>query len=237
VSDIPPDRRSSHELYEQFRIAGERKARIERQVRRRTWVRYVPGPVVGALLAFLVVGSGIAVGTKVFTSDDAPIKHDSGVSTDAQRVPGDRRVADAVAVDPAARGARWGMRISINNKGATCAAAGRRFDDRVGRVIAGTFREYPDDVVNGCADLSTAHVIVALRGDAVDTAHRTLLFGVVDRTVTGLAVVRANQDEPVAIAPDGTYLVVRPSDRAFADTQLRITRGPTTKTITLQPSG
>ncbi|WCB92520.1 hypothetical protein DSM104299_01216 [Baekduia alba] len=237
MRDIPPDRRSTHELYEQFRQAGERRAKVERQVRRRTWIQHVPGPALGAVLAFLVVGGGIAVGTKVFVSDAPPLHHDSDPGRGVTRAPADRRVAQATAADPAVAGARWGMRVFSNDTGATCAVAGRRVGGHVGRVANGQFRDYPDDVANNCADLAQAHVAAIVRGDTIDNAQRTLLFGMVDRTVTELAVGRDGDLQPIDVAPDGTYLMVADGANAFADHELRVTRGAERKTITLQPSG
>ena len=235
MKDIPPDRRSTHELYEQFREAGARKARIQRQVRRRALLQHVPGPALGAVLAFLVVGGGIAVGTKVFVADDAPVVGDGDPGRDVGRSPGDQRVAQATAIDPVVGRARWGMRVYTNDQGASCAVAGRLVGARVGRVVDGRFHEYPDDVVNACNDLSTDHASVVKRPDAIDDQPRVLLFGVVDRTVTALAYGPPDAPAPLPVAADGSYLVLAAGTHPFAGQVLRVTRGTESKDISLQP--
>jgi hypothetical protein len=235
VKHIPPDRRSTHELYEQFRAAGERKAKADRALRRRAWFAHVPGPALGAVLAFLVVGGGVAVGTKVFTADDdAPLKGEPRQSTSLQPAANDRRLAQAVVADPKVAGARWAMLVYPDGTGATCATAGRLIDGRVGRVVGGRFRAYPDHVSGAaCSDVSADHATVTERYYSIADERRTLLFGVVDRTVTGLSVEHEGTETPVAIAADGTYLAVGSGDGAFAGQRLKIVRGSAIKTIDL----
>jgi hypothetical protein len=222
VSHIPPDRRSTHELYEQFREAGQRKAKAQRAARRRTWVSQVPGPALGAVLAFLVVGGGIAVGTKVFTSDEAPLKGDPSPGADVRRAPGARQLAQAVVDDPSVAGARWGVRVYPNDRGDTCVTGGRYVDGRVGREVSGQFREYGTDVQGLCTDLASEHASVVLRSYSVASEQRTLVYGVVDRTVRGVALGPRGNPKPVPVAPDGSYLVVGRGPEAFKGQELVI---------------
>ncbi|HEY6758199.1 MAG TPA: hypothetical protein VI318_01870 [Baekduia sp.] len=239
--DIPPDRRSTHELYEQFRAAGVRKTRVQRQRQRRVagsggWARHVPGPALGAIAAFLAVGGGLAVGTRVFVSDDgSAVRGDGSPGHDITRAPGDRRVAQATAVDPEVADARWGIRAYTNDQGATCLIAGRLLGGRVGRVVDGHFEEYPDDAVSVCNDLSAEHIATVKRPDTIDNHARVLLFGLVDRTVTGLSYGPRDALKPLTVAPDGSYLVAGIGTHPFAGQVLQVSRGAATKEYLLQP--
>lgn len=234
MNDIPPDRRSTHELYEQFRDAGQRKAKLDRAVRRRRWIQHVPGPVLGAVLAFLVVGSGIAVGTKVFDGDDGTTLHgDKGAPGSVQAAPADRRLARASVADPTVGGARWGLLIYQNTRGDTCVAAGRLVGNRVGRVSGGHFAAYAGSPPGAQCPTATHDPLMLMQkhyriGDEV----RTLVYGVADRTVTTLRLAGASG--PIPIAPDGSFLIVGIGNHPFLNRHLRITRGTTTSDIRLR---
>jgi hypothetical protein len=234
VNDIPPDRRSTHELYEQFRHAGARKAKLDRAVRRRRWIQHVPGPVLGAVLAFLVVGSGIAVGTKVFAGDDGSTLHgDKGAPGSVRAAPADRRLARAWVQDPSAGGVRWGMLIYQNTHGDTCVAAGRLVGRHVGRVSGGRFAAYAASPAGAqCPAPTHDPLLLMQRHYRLGDQARTLIYGVADRTVTTLRLLGATG--PVPIAPDGSFLIVGIGDHAFLNRRLRITRGATTSDIRLR---
>jgi hypothetical protein len=63
---------------------------------------------------------------------------------------------------------------------------------------------------------------------------RDVLFGVVDRTVSGLELRSATgQTAPVSVKGDGTFVVVRRGHGAFAGTQLVVRGAADVKAIAL----
>jgi hypothetical protein len=232
VSDIPPDRRSTHELYEQFRQAGARKARLDRQVRRRRWVQHVPGPVLGAVAAFLVVGGGIAVGTKVFTGDDGATLSSRDASSEVRQAPADRRLARAATADPRVTGARWGLLSYQDTRGATCVIPGRLLGGRIGRISGGQFAAYGQSPPGAeCGTPAGDPLLLWTRSYSMGDGTRELLYGIADRSVTTLRLL--GSDATVPIAPDGTFLVVGVGEQAFKGRKLRVTRGGVTRDVTL----
>jgi hypothetical protein len=236
VTKVPPDRQSTHALYEELERAGRRMAAERRPARRRApWRSGALAPALSALLAILVVGGGVAVGTKVFTADDDPLPSDSGAPADVRHAPSDAHVAQATSRDPVDARARWGLRLYPNGRGDTCVLAGRLQDGRLGRVLDGRFSELPAGAPGFCTDLEAEHAMVVTRGATAGTGPRALLYGAVDRTVTGLSLGRPGAERPVTIAPDGTYLVVGVGAFAFRGQQLVIARGDDRRTVPLQP--
>ncbi|WP_027006351.1 hypothetical protein [Conexibacter woesei] len=232
MSDIPPDRRSSHELYEQFRVAGARKARLDRQVQRRRRLQLIPGPVLGAVLGFLVVGGGFAVGTKVFTGDDGTTLTGRDGGAQVRQAPADRRLARASTEDPSVAGARWGLLTYQNTNGATCVVPGRLVGDRVGRVEDGRFAAYDASPPGAmCGVPAREPLLLWTRSMATGDGARAVLYGIADRSVTALRMTRG--DAPVPIAPDGTFLVVGAGEQAFRGRTLRVTRGGVTRDVAL----
>jgi hypothetical protein len=232
VSDIPPERRSTHELYEQFRVAGARKARLDRQVRRRRRLQLIPGPVLGAVLGFLVVGGGFAVGTKVFTGDDGTTLPSGDAGTEVRQAPADRRLARATSADPRVAGARWGLLVYHDTAGATCAAPGRLVGERVGRVLGGRFTAY-DQSPSGaqCGTPADDPLLIWTRYYPIGDSTRELVYGIADRTVSDVRL--AGSGTAVPIAPDGTFLLVGVGDRPFAGRRLRVTRAGVVRDVTL----
>jgi hypothetical protein len=232
VSDIPPDRRSTHELYEQFRVAGQRKARLDRQVRRRRRLQQIPGPALGAILGFLVVGGGFAVGTRVFDGDDGSTLPRRDTPAEVQQAQADRRLARATTADPRVSGARWGLLVYQNTEGATCAAPGRLVGARVGRVLGGRFAAYGDSPSGAqCGRPTDDPLLMWTRYYTIGDSTRELVYGIADRTVTDVRL--ADSGEPVPIAPDGTFLLVGVGERPFAGRKLRVTRDGVARDVTL----
>jgi hypothetical protein len=232
VRDIPPERRSTNELYEQFRDAGERKARLDRKVRRRARLQQIPGPVLGAVLAFLLVGGGVAIGPEVFTSDTGATLTGRGGSGEVRQAPADRRLARAAVTDPRVAGARWGLLIYQDTQGQTCAAPGRLVGGEVGIVQGGRFSAYAQSPPGAqCGRPTQSSLLAWVRYYRIAEQKRSLLYGVADRTVTDLRIIGAST--PVPIAPDGSFLVVGVGDHAFHGSTLRVTSGATTKDIKL----
>lgn len=232
MSDIPPERRSTHELYEQFRVAGQRKARADRQVRTRRRLQLIPGPVLGAIMGFLVVGGGFAVGTKVFTSDDGGTLTGAGRRPEVQQAPADRRLARASIADPRVDGARWGLLVYRNTEGATCAAPGRLVGARVGRVLGGRFTAYGESPSGAqCGTPTDDPLLMWTRYYTIGDSMRELVYGIADRTVSDVRL--AGSGEAVPIAPDGSFLLVGVGDRPFAGRKLRVTRNGVTRDVTL----
>lgn len=232
MSDIPPDRRSTHELYEQFRVAGERKARLDRKVRTRRRLQMVPGPALGAILAFLVVGGGFAVGTKVFISDDDTTLTSRDGGTEVRQAPADRRLARATVADPGIAGARWGMLVYQGATGRTCVMPGRLVGGRIGRVVGGQFAAYGASPPGAtCGEPATDPLLLWTRTYPMGDSRRGLVYGIADRTVTEMRL--ADSGEAVPIAPDGTFLLVGIGEQPFKGRKLRVTRDGVTRDVPL----
>jgi hypothetical protein len=204
-------------------MGEERAAEMAASRRRHRRVGAV-GPAVGAGLAFLVVGGGLAIGTKVFTADNGSVGAGPRPPERVQRAPGDRRLAQASVVDPTETSAHWGLRLYTSAQGKTCVLAGRVVAGRLGIVQSGKFTELRANAPGQCVDLSPSHLIATTRSYAARNGARSLFYGVGDRTVTALAVGRAGRFTNVPIAADGSFILVRPGVQAFRGMQLRVRR-------------
>jgi hypothetical protein len=226
VTRIPsgPEYKATRALEESFRRMGEERAAEMATERRQARRSRALGPAVGAGLAFLIVGGGVAVGTKVFTADNGSVGAGGRPPTQVQRAPGDRRLAQAAVTDPAQPSARWGLRLYTSAQGETCVVAGRVVAGRLGVVQSGQFTELRADAPGVCGDLSPTHLLATTRAYAAPNGARSLLYGVGDRTVTALAVGRAGRFTNVPIAPDGSFVLVRTGVQAFRGMQLRVRR-------------
>jgi hypothetical protein len=87
-----------------------------------------------------------------------------------------------------------------------------------------------------CAPLEERHIVMAVRDftDSAIAGSRGVLFGIADRTVTGLDLRAANgRWSPVPVKADGTFVVVRPGWKAFRQTQLVVDGSTGHRTIAL----
>ncbi|MCW2985974.1 MAG: hypothetical protein JWR63_3544 [Conexibacter sp.] len=224
MTKIPPEHTAAKALEHSFRALGDERARARRP-QRRPPSRPIRVLVV-ALASALAVG-GVATGTKVFLGDGGAVRPDiPGLKDPDGRndiAPSDRQLSEASAADPLGK-ERWGLRTYRSTGGKTCLVVGRVVGGRLGVIQQGQFKELPAHSTGVCNPLSRLHVSLAQRAYSPATsASRTVLYGVVDRTVTRLHILSVTgKATPVRIAPDGTFIVVRAGVRPFRLTQLVI---------------
>jgi hypothetical protein len=210
-------------------MGEERAAEMAASRRRHRRVGTV-GPAVGAGLAFLVVGGGLAIGTKVFIADNGSVGAGPRPPERVQRAPGDRRLAEASAADPT-EGGRWGLRLYTSAGGKTCVLAGRVVAGRLGLVQSGKFTELKGNAPGLCGDLGGTHLVATGRSYAVTNGARTLFYGVADRTISEVAIGRAGRFESIPLAADGSFIVVKRGIQAFRGSALRV-RGTSGTSVT-----
>ncbi|MDX6726485.1 MAG: hypothetical protein QOK49_1290 [Baekduia sp.] len=235
MSRIPPEHEAARSLEESFRRLGEERAaegRRERRARRgpRGWP---VGRSVAVAAVGLLAASAVAAGTKVFVADEGPLKGDSRPGAAVQRAPGDRRLALAVARDPAER-EPWGLRVYTSKQGRSCLLVGRIVGGRLGRLQSGRFAELPSDAAGSCGDLTRDHVMIVAQSYPLMAGGRTVLFGLADRTIQRLDLLAADgTPRRVPIAADGTYALALSGADALRGMRLRIagTRGVTTRRL------
>jgi hypothetical protein len=212
MSRIPPEHQAARGLEESFRRLGEERSAARRRRKR-------PSPIARVLvtaLAALLAVSAAAAGTKVFLNDGGSVAPESQPPGSLKRSPADRRLAQAKSADPVER-APWGLRLYTGAGGKTCVLAGRLVGGRIGVLQGTTFTELPWSAPGVCTDLNRVHVLVGSRryGGVVAAGGRSLLYGVADRTVSGLALSTSPAvRRPIPIAADGTFIVaLQGSDR------------------------
>jgi hypothetical protein len=217
VTKIPLEHTAARALEDSFRRLSEHAGRPRRQL-----VPRAPRVVVLALTALLLVAVA-ATGTKVFLGDGGTLGSDAdGLGGRLTPAPSYRQLAQAVAADPVDHRA-WGLRTFKSAGGETCLALGRIVGNRLGVVRVGQFRALPARTSGVCGPLSRQHLVMSSRHyfDAAIAGGRTVLYGIVDRTVTRLVLQRpAGASTPLAIAADGTFIVVRTGTAAFARDRL-----------------
>jgi len=217
VTKIPPEHTAAKALEDAFRALGEQRAPARRRYRPTAG----PARVLVTALASVLVVAGAATGTKVFLGDGGMLDSDepglSGLDGRVEPAPDYRQLAKASASDPA-QPQPWGLRTFRSAKGDTCLTLGRVVGGRLGTIRGGQFKELPTRAGGPCGDVEAHHVTMSSRTYAASTipGGRTVLYGAVDRTVTGLAIVSAEgRRTPVRIASDGTFLVVRAGPAPF----------------------
>jgi hypothetical protein len=213
--EIPPEHTALKSLEQTFRAAGEEKQRIRRLERRRTRRR-----AMFATIAAIAAASGsAAIATKVFDNDASPVRAGDATTGQVARAPADRRVALATAADPVDRYG-WGVRVYQGRTGETCAVAGRVLRGRLGVMQNGRFRELPAGVPGQCTDLAVEHALVAVRNYAAGAGVvRTVVYGIVDRTVTGIGIGRTAPGRQIPVAADGTFVYAVRGTRALRGQQ------------------
>lgn len=233
MTKIPLDHTAARALEDAFRTLAEQRAQPRRPRRRAP--RYAPRVVVIALTALLLVAVA-ATGTKVFLGDGGTIDADpAGLKGRVDPAPSYRQLALVSAPDPVER-QPWGLRLFKSANGDTCLTLGRVVGNRLGIVRQGQFQEFPTRAAGMCAPLGERHVVMAVRDftDSVIAGSRGVLFGIVDRTVTGLKLRAASgRWLPVEVKADGTFVVVRPGWKAFRQTELVVESSTGHRTVAL----
>jgi hypothetical protein len=232
-------------LVDAFREAGTKQEQ-ERQIRekrrgvgrpvREGLGRRALGPVAGAIAAFCVVGAGVAISTDVFWADGGSTGSDPDPPAETRHAPGDAYRGNAVAVDPARPGLRWGVGVYPSKNGRdTCLLAGRVRGEGLGVEQDGRFTSLSKDALGICGDVDIRHAMFTTRSYFNATGNRTLLYGLVDRTVTSLRLGFAGALKELDVANDGTFIVVAAGPNALHDQQFEITTATGTERYTLQP--
>jgi hypothetical protein len=202
--EIPPEHTALKSLEQTFRAAGEEKERLRRLERRRTRRR----AMLATVAAIAAASGSVAVATNVFDKDDPPVRARDATTGELAPAPADRHLALASAADPVERHG-WGVRIYQGRTGETCAVAGRLMQGRLGVIQNGRFREFAAGIPGQCADLAVEHALVAVRNygaGATAGATRTVVYGIVDRTVTGVGIGRTAPGRQIPVAADGTFV-------------------------------
>jgi hypothetical protein len=213
TSRIPPDEPAARDFGEQLRKLGVERARAQRRVRRR---RLGMGAAVVALLA----GGAPVVATKVSIIDKGTIDGEPRPQEHFKREAGDRRLAQASSADPVER-QPWGMRLYTSTQGETCVVVGRVVGERLGRLDGASFEELPANAEGVCADFGKVHILATYRGYSA-SGGRTIVYGVADRTISGLVLVRAGRATSIPIARDGSFVLAMRGGNAAAGAELRI---------------
>jgi hypothetical protein len=224
VTRIPsgPEYKATRALEQSFRQLGKDRA-VEMRTERRRHHRRLALRAVATGVGVLVVGGGVAVGTKVFVQDDGSVGAGQRPPERVQRVPADRRLAEATAADPVER-APWGVRVYQSVQGTTCVVAGRVVGGRLGVLQSGRFKELASDAPGSCANLIEDHLVATVRNyGAVSGGARTVLFGVGDRTVQHVVIDRGGRSTDVPIAADGTFVLAFEGDHVLRSANLRVT--------------
>lgn len=222
---IPPEHPAARSLEDAFRVLGQERARARwRQQRHARMPRSASRVVVIALTTLLLVAVA-ATGTKVFLGDGATVKSDPlGLEGRVHPAPSYRQLALASTADPVEH-QPWGLRLFKSANGDTCLTLGRVVGGRLGVVRDGQFRELPTRTAGMCTPLEDRHIVMATRtfSDSAIAGSRSVLFGIVDRTVTHLDLRSASgTPAPIAVKADGTFVVVRQGRDAFRQTQLLV---------------
>jgi hypothetical protein len=193
--------------------------------------------VLVAILALLMLGGG-AVATKVFVADDGSVPVESNPGKAIAQARGDRRLGAARAKDPD-NSTVWGVRIYYNNRGESCVLVGAVRNGRLGELKDGKFKTLPEQVVGVCHNMAD-HVLKTSRTYLDTPEPRTILYGIVDRSILSLQLhTRDGHQHTVPIAPDGSYLLPlaqpRPNPLDGATITAHSTTGTTTTTLNTQP--
>ncbi len=220
MTKIPTGHTAARALEDSLRTLGEQRARARRQPC--LAVRSAPRVAVIALTS-LLVATVAATGTKVFLGDGGELPTDTaGAKGRLAPAPAYRQLAQATTRDPIDH-RPWGARTFKSAGGETCLALGRVVGTRLGVVRVGQFKELPTRKAGVCGPLASQHLVMSSRGyfDSAIAGGRTVLYGIVDRSITELGLESAaGRRTAVPIAPDGTFIVVRTGTAAFAHDRL-----------------
>jgi hypothetical protein len=234
MTRIAPEHPAARSLEESFRELGDARARD----RRRRAPRGTRRVLVIGLTALLIAAVG-AAGRKDFLGDGGtlkPVFH--GRAARLKPAPGFQQLTRARAADPDRSRLPWGLRTSKAAAGGTCLTVGRIDGGRIGTVVAGRFTALSAAATGRCGDLAAAHVLTVLTsaGDRADGSGRSVLGGIVDRAVRSLGITSGSgATRPVALATDGSFVVVRRGARSFAGDHLVVDAAAGRRQLPLGP--
>ncbi|HEX5923490.1 MAG TPA: hypothetical protein VFY45_06635 [Baekduia sp.] len=232
-------------LEDTFREAGakqdqERKLQEQRLGAKRSTReglgRRALGPVVGTVAAFCVAGAGVAISTDIFSADHGSVSSGPKPPDETRHAPGDAYRGNALAADPLRPALHWGVGVYPSQNGRdTCLLAGRVRGKGLGVEQDGRFTSLNKDAPGLCDDIDARHAIFTTRTYFNATGGRTLLYGLVDRTVTSLRLGPPGALKELDVASDGTFIVVALGTNALRDQQFEITGATGAERYTLQP--
>lgn len=213
--DVRDEHRAADELAEHFRRLGRERARGRRRRGRTAGL---------ATVAAVLSASAVAGATGLFGGTGPEVETTPDLGPGLSRVPADERVAQATVVDPSG-GLPWGVRVYTSRRAETCVVTGRVRDGRLGRLSDSRFRPLPAEQPGFCADLAEQGLVATVRVYGADYGERSVLYGIVDRSVVGVALRGPEGTSSVTVASDGTFIAVRKGLSAFAGTTLVADRG------------
>jgi hypothetical protein len=220
---------------DQERKLNEQRLGAGRSVREALGRRAL-GPVVGMVAAFSAVGVGVAISTDFFAADGGSVGSGPKPPSETRHAPGDAYRGNAIAVDPTRPELEWGVGVYPSQNGRdTCLLAGRVRGQALGVEQDGRFTRLSKDAPGTCGDIDVRHAIFSTRSYFNATGNRTLLYGLVDRTVTSLRLGPLGALKELDVANDGTFIVVASGTNALRDQQFEITGATGTERYILQP--
>jgi hypothetical protein len=228
--------REAGEQKEAARTAGEDRQPGTQRLAGRGLGRRWLGPVIGAITAFGVVGAGVAISTGVFTDHGGSAGSGLRPPDDIRHAPGDAYRGNAVTADPKKPALRWSVGVYPSQNGRdTCLLAGRVRGQGIGAEQDGRFSSLNKDAPGLCDDIDVRHAIFSTRSYFDATGDRALLYGLVDRTVTSLRLGLPGALKDLAVANDGTFIVVVEGSHGFRGQQFEVTADSGVSRYTLQP--
>jgi hypothetical protein len=207
VSEIPREHEAARALQREFeRLGRERAATTAAAAARRRGPRPTRALVL-ALVAALLLAAVAAAATGLLWDDDPVSSERKPLSPALERAPGDARLSPVRVPDPV-EGPPWGARTYTSRLGYPCIYVGRVQGGRLGIVRDGRFAPYTGRVGGQCATEPDQHITFSVRRSSEPEGGRSLVYGLVDRTVTSVALLRGGGREALPIAPDGVFLHV-----------------------------
>jgi hypothetical protein len=218
VTRIPEEHHAARELERRFRELGEARAARRRPVRlpaRRTLVL--------AIVAVLLLAAA-AGGAGLFSFGGGSVPQPEKLPKGVARAPRDIALAGARAKDPLGSWT-WGMRRYTSRTGASCVVVGRMREGQLVRPNGAGLVALPPTTPGSCGRLDAEPALIALRIYGTISGARSVLYGLVDRTVRALRLVEpGGKERSVPVAADGSYLVVLVGQRAFRGADLEVVR-------------
>lgn len=199
----------------------EEGGRRKRRAQRRRLVRRV---LIAPLSTAIILGGGAVAASRLdFIGDGGSTAPDRGAPAETKHAPPGAPRGLAVARDPSGSGAPWGVGVYPNlSNGKTCLLAGRTRHGSLGRIMDGRFVRYDSTFPGGCDWYGKKHAVFTTRSYFAATGSRSILWGTVDRKVAGLSFGAPGALRPIAVATDGTFIVVAAGPNALRGKQLRI---------------
>ncbi|MFL5844311.1 MAG: hypothetical protein ACJ762_06425 [Solirubrobacteraceae bacterium] len=178
-----------------------------------------------ALLATLAIGLGagaVAVAGSQLLDGQTSGDHRSVGDRDAP-APADAKLSEVRRPDPSG-GLAWGLRIYTSKLGLPCVMVGRVKDRRLGSEDNGRLLAYPPDAPGLCATSQADHAAFSVRRTATPAPGRTVIYGVVDRSVSSVIIhPRPGRSRPVPVADDGGFLLVESGPEALRSATITLT--------------